>query len=45
MQQHTGQHVLSAAFVRLFEIPTLSFHLGTDGVDRSICSGSSATPM
>jgi alanyl-tRNA synthetase len=30
MQQHTGQHVLSAAFVRLFEIPTLSFHLGTE---------------
>lgn len=28
MQQHSGQHVLSAAFVRLFEIPTLSFHLG-----------------
>ncbi len=30
MQQHTGQHVLSAAFVRLFEIPTVSFHLGTE---------------
>ena len=30
MQQHTGQHVLSAAFVRLFEIPTLSFHLGAE---------------
>lgn len=30
MQQHTGQHVLSAAFVRLFEIATLSFHLGTE---------------
>ena len=29
MQQHTGQHVLSAAFVRLFEMPTVSFHLGT----------------
>src|ERR1700741_4807547 len=27
MQQHTGQHVLSAAFVRLFNIPTVSFHL------------------
>jgi alanyl-tRNA synthetase len=24
MQQHTGQHVLSAAFVRLFNIPTVS---------------------
>ena len=29
MQQHTGQHVLSASFVRLFEIPTVSFHLGS----------------
>jgi alanyl-tRNA synthetase len=31
MQQHTGQHVLSAAFVRLFEAPTVSFHLGAEG--------------
>ncbi|MCI0404220.1 MAG: DHHA1 domain-containing protein [Acidobacteria bacterium] len=30
MQQHTGQHVLSAAFVRLFNLPTVSFHLGRD---------------
>ena len=30
MQQHTGQHVLSAAFVRLFGIKTISFHLGSD---------------
>jgi alanyl-tRNA synthetase len=30
MQQHTGQHLLSAAFVRLREAPTVSFHLGTD---------------
>jgi alanyl-tRNA synthetase len=28
MQQHTGQHVLSAAFDRLFGVRTLSFHLG-----------------
>ena len=28
MQQHTGQHVLSAAFDRLFGIRTVSFHLG-----------------
>ncbi|HEX5473548.1 MAG TPA: DHHA1 domain-containing protein [Vicinamibacterales bacterium] len=28
MQQHTGQHVLSAAFDRLFGIRTESFHLG-----------------
>ena len=30
MQQHSGQHVLSAAFVRLFNMPTLSFHMGDD---------------
>jgi alanyl-tRNA synthetase len=30
MQQHTGQHVLSAAFDRLFEVRTVSFHLGRE---------------
>jgi alanyl-tRNA synthetase len=30
MQQHTGQHVLSAAFDRLFENRTMSFHMGGD---------------
>jgi len=30
MQQHTGQHVLSAAFDRLFGVRTVSFHLGAD---------------
>jgi alanyl-tRNA synthetase len=29
MQQHTGQHVLSAAFDRLFDVRTMSFHLGS----------------
>ena len=29
MQQHTGQHVLSAAFDRLLKARTESFHLGT----------------
>jgi alanyl-tRNA synthetase len=28
MQQHSGQHVLSAAFDRLFGVRTVSFHLG-----------------
>src|ERR1041384_6818079 len=28
MQQHTGQHVLSAAFDRLFHVRTASFHMG-----------------
>ena len=30
MQQHSGQHVLSAAFVHLHSVPTVSFHLGSD---------------
>jgi alanyl-tRNA synthetase len=30
MQQHSGQHVLSAAFVRLLNLPTVSFHMGTE---------------
>jgi len=30
MQQHTGQHVLSAAFERLFNFATVSFHMGDD---------------
>ncbi len=30
MQQHSGQHVLSAAFIRLFNIPTVSFHMGEE---------------
>jgi alanyl-tRNA synthetase len=30
IQQHTGQHVLSAAFIRLFDMPTVSFHMGAE---------------
>jgi alanyl-tRNA synthetase len=30
MQQHSGQHVLSAAFIRLFSMPTVSFHMGEE---------------
>ena len=30
MQQHSGQHVLSAAFIRLFDVPTVSFHMGVE---------------
>jgi alanyl-tRNA synthetase len=30
MQQHTGQHLLSAAFIERFNFPTVSFHLGRD---------------
>lgn len=30
MQQHTGQHMLSAAIARLSGVPTVSFHLGKE---------------
>jgi alanyl-tRNA synthetase len=30
MQQHSGQHVLSAAFVRLHNLHTVSFHMADD---------------
>jgi alanyl-tRNA synthetase len=30
MQQHSGQHVLSAAFLRLYNLPTISFHMADD---------------
>lgn len=30
MQQHAGQHILTAAFVELFDMATASFHLGTE---------------
>ncbi|MGN9864552.1 alanyl-tRNA editing protein [Bacillus swezeyi] len=32
MQQHTGQHILSAAFAQLYDIHTVGFHLGNDTV-------------
>ncbi|MFZ1133147.1 MAG: DHHA1 domain-containing protein [Terriglobales bacterium] len=40
MQQHTGQHVLSAAFIELYQMPTVSFHMGDD-----YCSIDLATPV
>jgi alanyl-tRNA synthetase len=30
MQQHTGQHLLSAMFLERFGLPTVSFHLGVE---------------
>ncbi|RME82121.1 MAG: alanyl-tRNA editing protein [Caldilineae bacterium] len=32
MQQHSGQHLLSAAFVELLDRPTIGFHLGEETV-------------
>ena len=42
MQQHTGQHVLSAAFERLLQTRTESFHLGADSA--TIDLGREVTP-
>jgi alanyl-tRNA synthetase len=43
MQQHTGQHLLSAAFIELLDAKTVSFHLGdqisTIDLDQSTFSG------
>jgi alanyl-tRNA synthetase len=30
VQQHSGQHLISAAFLRLFNMPTVSFHMGEE---------------
>ena len=38
MQQHSGQHVLSQAFVELFNWPTVSFHLGASATQSTFLS-------
>lgn len=40
MQQHTGQHILSAAFERALEAETVSFHLGAEAstIDLTLAS-------
>ncbi len=40
MQQHSGQHVLSAAFVELYQMPTVSFHMGDDYCSIDLASPS-----
>jgi alanyl-tRNA synthetase len=43
MQQHTGQHILSQAFIQIAAAETAGFHLGTEAVtidlDRTAVSG------
>ncbi|WP_047152775.1 serine-tRNA(Ala) deacylase AlaX [Aneurinibacillus tyrosinisolvens] len=36
MQQHTGQHILSAAFEQLYDAATVGFHLGRETVTVDI---------
>ncbi len=43
MQQHTGQHLLSAVLEELYSIPTLSFHMGTEASTIEI-GAASLTP-
>lgn len=40
MQQHTGQHILTAAFVELYGYPTVSFHLGREIVTIDLATES-----
>ncbi|WP_406945468.1 alanyl-tRNA editing protein [Halobacillus sp. SY10] len=39
MQQHCGQHIISAVFDDQFDIPTTSFHLGKDTVTIDLDTG------
>jgi alanyl-tRNA synthetase len=45
MQQHTGQHVLSAAFIELYQFPTVSFHMGDDYCSIDLAVPSLSTPQ
>lgn len=36
MQNHTGQHLLSAIFIELYDAPTNSFHLGEEYISIDI---------
>jgi alanyl-tRNA synthetase len=44
IQQHSAQHVLSAAFVRLFNMPTVSFHMADDYCSIDLQIGEVDTP-
>jgi alanyl-tRNA synthetase len=39
MQQHTGQHLLSAVLEQLFGMPTVSFHLGAETSTIDVAAG------
>jgi alanyl-tRNA synthetase len=40
MQQHSGQHVLSAAFEKLYDMATVSFHMGDENCTIDLATGS-----
>ncbi len=39
MQQHSGQHVLSAAFEKLYDFATVSFHMGDESCTIDLATG------
>lgn len=43
MQQHSGQHVLSAAFDRLYGFATVSFHMGDESCTIDLATNSLTT--
>ena len=43
MQQHSGQHVLSAAFEKLYGLATVSFHMGDDSCTIDLAAESVST--
>ena len=43
MQQHSGSHVLTAAFLALYQIPPVSFHLGKTVSTLDVAASSIAT--
>jgi alanyl-tRNA synthetase len=43
MQQHSGQHLLSAVILEMFDISTVSFHLGTQVCTIDIATAKFAT--
>lgn len=45
MQQHTGQHMLSAAIVRVTGVPTVSFHLGKEAATIDLARELSPTEL
>jgi alanyl-tRNA synthetase len=44
MQQHSGQHVLSAAFIRLHNLHTVSFHMADDYCSIDLDTNALDTP-
>jgi alanyl-tRNA synthetase len=44
MQQHTGQHILSQAFIEVAQAETVSFHLGADSATIDVAGARRPSP-